>query len=97
MKATDEMHLCQIPEPEVLTGPVGQLELFGSIYWCEERENEDGEKILWVRDGSHGTRVDYCPFCGYEAEDKKWSSIETETDAIEPLEDFNKTTGDSSE
>lgn len=31
-------------------------------------EKENGE--LWVTNGEYSTRVNYCPFCGYEAENK---------------------------
>jgi len=33
---------------------------------CEE----DADGKLWVGNSEYGTRVNYCPFCGYEAREK---------------------------
>lgn len=39
------------------------------ILRCFEREDDaTGELQLWVTDGEHESRVNVCPFCGYEAD-----------------------------
>ena len=55
---------------------------------CYERENDAGETELWVANGEYTTQVNYCPFCGYEAQ----TTIE---EASPEKDDENESSGSS--
>ena len=59
---TKDLHKCEGDTQHDGYGPAVEM--------CHE--DEDG--ILWVGNGEYGSRVNYCPYCGYESrnqEDRK--------------------------
>ena len=65
----DELHLCHFSKYDLERGWYGI-----AINRCEE--NDKGE--LWVDNTEYGNRVNFCPFCGYEAK-RKFKTPETAT------------------
>lgn len=60
-----KLHLCRCYSET--NGKEFPLEGYGqAIEECDERE--DG--TLWAGNGEYGTRVNFCPFCGYSAKVK---------------------------
>lgn len=56
-----ELHKCIDENDAFPRGGYG-----AAVTICLEFENGD----LWVDNGEYGNRVNFCPFCGYEAQNK---------------------------
>lgn len=70
LNSMEELHKCQYDRCEITFKPFGL-----AVDTCEE----DKDGILWVYNDEYKNRVNYCPFCGYEAPNKDtfdWSCEE---------------------